>query len=297
MRFTPVQWLLVGLAILIPVALFFLVRTTPKVKKGATAPEEQEAVNINILMNEAREALDTSELRFLTELESRLAAAEDIPAEIQLYKLISRTWNESKRYVIGGYYAEKVAELEATGEAWSIAGTTYGMGFQTSTDMPTKRFAATQAISAFQEAQKLEPDTLVHKINEALMEVELASADPTVMPMQAILKLRDLADKNPDNARAQMSMGRLSMRSGQFEKAVPRFEQVVALNETQELDQRLVLEAHYALADCYKMLENKEKIAYHYDMCIKLSENDVALQERFRQEKAAFFAEKADAPQ
>lgn len=49
-------------------------------------------------------------------------------------------------------------------------------------------------------------------------------------PMQGILELRAVADSFPDDPRPQYYLGMFSMQSGQYEKAVERFERVLALD-------------------------------------------------------------------
>jgi len=49
-------------------------------------------------------------------------------------------------------------------------------------------------------------------------------------PMKGILKLRELADKNPENEYVAYQLGMLSFQSGQHEKAVARYRKVIELN-------------------------------------------------------------------
>ena len=48
--------------------------------------------------------------------------------------------------------------------------------------------------------------------------------------MKGILKLRELADKNPENEYVAYQLGMLSFQSGQHEKAVARYRKVIELN-------------------------------------------------------------------
>lgn len=63
------------------------------------------------------------------------------------------------------------------------------------------------------------------KINEALKMVNEGEA-----PMKGILMLREIAEEHPENIRAQFQLGMLSIRSGQYEKAVQRFDNVIGLD-------------------------------------------------------------------
>lgn len=87
-----------------------------------------------------------------------------------------------------------------------------------------------------------------------------ASKDPAVAailselaagsaPMQTILKLRDLADKHPDNVEAQYHLGLFSWQTGQYDKAMERFRTVIALDAKGYPDAYAYLGQAYATLD------------------------------------------------
>ncbi len=256
--------------------------TVPKTKKGETTGDEpKELLTEEIVLAEARNALDSSQTVWLAELDKEKAQAATTIKEAEVLKLISRTWFEYGNYIVSGYYARKVAELLDTGEAWGIAGTTYGMGFKTSAKNDEKILAARQAIAALQKAQKLEPDTLQHALNEGLMYLELSAVDATVMPMKGVRMLQDLDKQFPDNVMVNMTLARLSVtRSGDLAKAKPRLEKVLEIAEKKTVSSEILLEANYFLIDCYKAENNKEKVLFHYDNTIRLSAPKPSMQEQ-----------------
>ena len=67
--------------------------------------------------------------------------------------------------------------------------------------------------------------------------------------MKGILQMRSLSEKYPDNADLQWNMGLFSIQSGQYEKAVARFENVINI-DAQRLDAYMQLAISYlALQD------------------------------------------------
>jgi predicted Zn-dependent protease len=62
------------------------------------------------------------------------------------------------------------------------------------------------------------------EINEAIQMVQ------TGAPMEGIMKLRTLLDEHPDNPRIHFELGQFSITSGQNQKAIQRFEKVLALD-------------------------------------------------------------------
>lgn len=73
-------------------------------------------------------------------------------------------------------------------------------------------------------------------------------------------------------------------------KAVPRFQNIIQIADTAEVDQGVLLEAHYSLVECFKKLENKEKVLYHFDKCITLAEDRPELAAELKRSKAAYKA-------
>ncbi|MCP4443666.1 MAG: hypothetical protein GY810_32580 [Aureispira sp.] len=275
---TTLQIALISGSVLLLVIMYAFGRTVPLEKKGEEEATEQQMTE-EVLLSEARNSLDSAKIAWLSELDKQKSQATTLEEEGQVLKLISKTWNEWGNFAAGAVYAAEVAKLLPSAESWSITGTTYGIAFQRNEDVVLKKFVARKAIHAFEQAASMEPDTLQHHINEALMHVELSSIDATVGPMIGIQKLLSLDKKFPDNITISMVLGRLSlMRSGDVKKAIKRFEKVITIADAQQNREDL-LEAHFLLVECYKQLNNSEKVLYHYNQCIVLTESDKPMQD------------------
>ncbi|MGH1338092.1 MAG: tetratricopeptide repeat protein [Aureispira sp.] len=264
--------------------------TVPTTKKGQpTADDPADFLTEEIVLADARNTLDSSQTAWLTYLDQEKAQAATIEEEAEVLKLISRTWYENGNYLASGYYAKKVAELLQTGDAWSIAGTTYAAAFKTGKENDIKKLAAKKAIEAISNAKAMQPDSLQHRINEGLMYLELSSVDATVMPMKGVRLLQQLDRDFPDNVRVNMTLGRLSAtRTKDLAKAKPRFEKVLEIATTRPVSEEILLEAHYFLIDCYKQEENSEKVLYHYSMMIEGSEGQPAVRAQMKRAKQQY---------
>lgn len=272
-------------ALTLIVALLFLGNTTPNKKKGqeVTAEEAPDMIlSEEILLAEARNTLDSAQITWLADLDKEKAQAEDILQEAEVLKLISRTWYEYKNYLLSAYYAKKAAELLQTAEAWAIAGTTYDIAYRQSNKNTEKKLAVKEAIAALQEAKRMEPDTLQHAINEALMFVELSTVDASVMPMKGIMMLRDLDNKYENNVTINMTLGRMSAtRTKDMAKAKPRFEKVILIAEKEYVPLHIVAEAYYYLIEYHKSENNKEEAIKLYDKIIELSVDNPTINQSF----------------
>lgn len=72
-------------------------------------------------------------------------------------------------------------------------------------------------------------------------------------PMQTIMKLRDLAEKEPNNVEAQYHLGMFSWQTGQYDKAMDRFRKVIAL------DAKGYPDAYALLGQAYASLDSTDK--------------------------------------
>ena len=89
--------------------------------------------------------------------------------------------------------------------------------------------------------------SITEQIQEALSNIQ--DADNPQSQMKGILHMRSLSEKYPENADLQWNMGLFSIQSGQYEKAVARFEKVINI-DAQRLDAYMQLAMSYlALQD------------------------------------------------
>ena len=78
--------------------------------------------------------------------------------------------------------------------------------------------------SAEEMSDNNEPPSVENQIDSALAMIGSQA------PMQGILFLRQIAEENPSNFRAQLNLGRFSAQTGQWEKVVERFEKVQSID-------------------------------------------------------------------
>lgn len=117
---------------------------------------------------------------------------------------------------------------------------------------------------AIKEAQA----TLTEQIKEALTNIK-NSQSPEAQ-MKGVLQMKSLADKYPQNADLQWNMGLFSVQSGQYSKAINRFEKVVQLDENR-------LEAHMQLALSYVALKDTTQARNTLSKLIEKSDGDMQI--------------------
>lgn len=289
MRLNPIQIIVLVSTVILFALLLSVGRTKPLNKKGDDSAAESDTLppmTDEVMLAGARKSLDSVQINLISELESRVTQAKNIEEEVLVFKLISRTWNEFGNFAAGAYYAQKVAELKSSGESWAVAGTSFGIAFNREmADIGLKKYLGNKAVVALQKAIEQESDSISYAINEAIMYVELSMVDSKVLPMTGAQKLLALDKKHPDNININLQLGRLSYtRSGDVQKAIPRFLKVIELSEKSKLDSKaIILEANFSLAECYKQLGNKEKTLYYYKKCVELSSDNPKVQKELQQ--------------
>ncbi len=115
---------------------------------------------------------------------------------------------------------------------------------------------------AMKEAQS----TLTEQIREALLNIQ--NGESPEAQMKGVLQMRSLADKYPENADLQWNMGLFSMQSGQYEKAVTRFEKVIRLDAQR-------LNAYMQMAVSYAALKDTSLARSVLSTLIEKSEGDL----------------------
>jgi len=91
-------------------------------------------------------------------------------------------------------------------------------------DVAMQHWLATQAKELFEIALKLNPQNDSSKIGLGACYM---FGNISENPMQGILAIKEIADKNPDNLYAQMMLGLGGIQSGQYDKAIERFLNVI----------------------------------------------------------------------
>jgi tetratricopeptide (TPR) repeat protein len=109
--------------------------------------------------------------------------------------------------------------------------------------------------------QKLEGKTpLDFKVEQAIEMVQ-----QTGMPMQGIALLREVLEEDPNHKEAIWQLGMFSVQSGQYDKAVERFESLIKIigNEQDKTNIGPLFElskAYIALGNYEKAIETMEKL-------------------------------------
>lgn len=105
-----------------------------------------------------------------------------------------------------------------------------------------------------QDASSLSPE---EQVDEALKQLE----NSELPPMQAILKIRSVAESYPGNVKANYTLGVLGIQTAQYEKAIGRFETVLETESDNLNSLQLIAGAHLSMGDTAKAKDYLSKAA------------------------------------
>ncbi|MFN0015811.1 MAG: tetratricopeptide repeat protein [Saprospiraceae bacterium] len=218
---------------------------------------QQTSLAFESLLDEAKAHLTEKQAAELLRLEQNTSVAGTDVEKIESLKRLSGWWFAEGHPEVAGGVAEQVAQLAQTDEAWSVAGATFYEALVVQQNPKVRDFCASHAVNAFESAASLNPGNVEHRVNLALVFAENPAADD---PMKAVKQLRELETKHPDNPAVYNALGRLAIKTGQWERAVQRLEKAWSLDSKNANTPCL-------LARAYEGLGNADKAKEYQRLC------------------------------
>ncbi|MDH3648578.1 MAG: hypothetical protein OEQ53_02790 [Saprospiraceae bacterium] len=182
-------------------------------------------VDVVPIIKAAKESLAVDDLKEVEKLEVGQELVQNPTARLEALKMLSGAWYRHKRFLIAGHYAQKVAEIDSTDEAWSIAGTTYFAGI-TGEDPMISNACFDRAVECLEYAISLNSAEISHRVNLALVYTRRPTQEN---PMQGIQMLLQLNENFPDNVLVLTTLGRLAIETKQWDRARERLEHAVEI--------------------------------------------------------------------
>jgi tetratricopeptide (TPR) repeat protein len=223
--------------------VFVLLFIAPKIKPVSMELEEasvakagvSDAATLDVYLNLAQKNMEP-ELK--KQLDQLIASRRN--------DSLSAFWDRLKRPDLASVYAEEQAKAENTAAAWFKAGNRYYYAVQFSKDKTEIPVLYQCAMRCFNKGLTLEPNNTDARIMLASCYVE-GSADP----MEGINRLRQIEKTDSNNVKLQLTFAFFSVKSGQLDRAIARFNKVLSADST-------YIEAYLHLADAYEQLGETE---------------------------------------
>lgn len=264
------QWILIGFCLLLTTGLYFL-GNTKTIVDPSQSPTEVGATDSFSFIDSIglyKDDIPAESLALIESLEKELAR-NDLSKEERKNAIqgIAKTWEKEQVLPVSSYYFWKYAQLENTFEAYKDASNRYFLAFEMTKEPQWRAYFVDQSINCIEKTLNFVPHDLESKIQLAKCYI-----DGKNQVMEGVLLLREVTDSDSTNIPANTTLGRLSIISGQFNKAEARFRRVLR-SEPENT------EALYFLGETLVALDKKTEALEVFQKCRALVKN-----ERFRRE-------------
>ncbi len=269
------QYIVVGFAVLLFLGLYFGGSRTPSIQKDIEANRFKEAENASIgeIIGIAKASLSESSQNEIAALESELEIAGNDTNKLAIFEKLSGKWYSLGQYDASGFYAEEIALLKNTALSWSVAGSVYAKCFQANQNERVFNFCFDKAITAFENAASIEPDSIVHKENLAFCYT--SHSDPS-KTMEGVKIYQGILSQDENNIKVLLRLGKLSVDvTRDYPKAINRLERAVKVAPNN-------FEANYYLAQAYAGDNNIETAKKYFRKSLTLT-NDSSVKNSINQ--------------
>ena len=259
--------ILVGL-LLFSTLYFFVPRSNKKDAATSTEVTANQGISSKSLIDGAKTSLTADQKISLLSIENQLNTKASTVDSLRIYHALAQFWaKEAHRIEPYLYYTYSAALLENNEKSLTFAAQQLVDNF-TNPDAP----AALQNWMASNAKVLLEKALVINPINDSA-KINLGACylfgNISDNPMQGILKVKEVVDKNPHNDYGQLILALGGKKSGQYEKAIERF--LIVLN-----DEPNHIEAMVNLAECYELTSQKALAINWYTKLKELVNNPEA---------------------
>lgn len=222
------QLILVSGGLLLVVSLYFFGNTVPPKTTAPPMANSQGgsgAITTDNLLDSAKKTITSSQSSYLTQLENSVVRGDVKDQKIKIYKQLATFWKDSLNHPeIAAYYIGEEAKLESSEKNLNFAARLLLAQLMAETNPAMQTWLATNAKGLFEQSLQLNPnsDSVKVEIGACYLFGNISST-----PMEGILKIKEVADKDSNNVYAQLMLGLGGVRSGQYDKAIERFQAVI----------------------------------------------------------------------
>ena len=256
------QWITIGAAALLVAIIFIFGKTVPEKKTVASANTQQadkkpDAVGISTdtILNMAKTQLNPEQIVRLNTLENSISRGNVKDQQLHVYHQLARFWSDSAHiFEPFAWYEAEAARLENSEKSLTFAARLFLDNLQSDEVVQRKQWKALQAKDLFERSLKINPENDSAKVGLGACYL---FGDISATPMEGILKIREVVEKDSTNIYAQMMLIRGSLISGQYDKGINR---LLLVNRLEPAN----VDALLLLADIYERTGEKGKAVIWY---------------------------------
>lgn len=266
------QIILLSGGIVLTALLFFLGNTVPPVTTTPMQEPGNKATVITTasLLDSAKKNLTDNQSSHLTQLENSVVRGNVKDQKIGIYNQLAHYWKDSLGHPeIAAYYFGEEAKLENSEKNLNFAARLFLTQLMAETNPAMQFWLGTNAKALFDQSLQINPnsDSVKIEIGACYLFGNISST-----PMEGILKIMEVANRDSANMYAQLMLGLGGIKSGQYDKAIERLETVIK-NEPGNL------QAIFNLAETFERKGDKASAIIWYEKAQELINIPEAKQE------------------
>lgn len=278
------QWITVGIALLLAGGIYLFGRTVPSKKTIAViqhSPDDghdhgpaEPTVSIDTILNLAKKQLTTEQAIRINTLENSITRGDVKDQQIHIYHQLARFWADSAGiFEPYAWYQAEAARLENSEKTLTFAAQLFLENLQNDEVANRRQWKALQAKDLFERSLMINPGNDSAKVGLGACYL---FGNISALPMEGIVKIREVVEKDSTNLYAQVMLVRGSLISGQYDKAIDRLQTVTRMKPNN-------IDAILLLAEVYERTGDKRNAVNWYQKSlqfIKQPETRMAIENR-----------------
>jgi tetratricopeptide (TPR) repeat protein len=260
------QWITVVAGILLVAGIYRYGRTSPhktETKKLAQPSHPGELTADSILFH-AKELLKPEQVTWMNNLEQSVIRGDVKNQKLDVFHQLAHFWKDSARiFEPYAWYEAEAARLENSEKSLTFAAHLFLENLRNEQNDQLKEWKALQAKDLFERSLRINDKNDSSTVGLGACYIFGNIADN---PMEGILKVRQVVEKDSTNVFAQMVLGHGSFISGQYDRAIDRFGKVLVLQPGN-------LEAILMIAEVYERKADKANAVKWYSNAMSITNN------------------------
>ena len=258
------QFILIGGGVILFCLIYFFGRTIPPKRNLIQTSSQNANIDINTILSASKSQLTSQQQVYLSQLESSVVRGDTRDQQAAIYRQLAVFWKDSAHLLLPyAYYAGRAAELENSEKSLTFAAHFFLESLRQQNDPGLKRWMGTEAKKLFEKALVLNPGNDSLKIGLGCCYLFGNISDN---PMEGIQMIREVAERDPNNMYAQVTLGMGAMVSGQLDRAIERLSVVIKKQPEN-------LEVMVMLAEAYEQKGDNMNAIKWYEASKKLIDN------------------------
>jgi tetratricopeptide (TPR) repeat protein len=264
------QWITAGITLLLAVALYAGTQSQFFGQPKPFRPQPGDAsveLTIDSLLLHVKEHLTPDQVTRLNFLENNINLQKEPAEKLHAYHRLATFWRDSisitdqhETFEPFAWYTAEAARLENSEKSLTFAARLFWSSAGREADEKKRKWKALQTKDLLERSLKVNPanDSVRVELGQVFVYGNIGE-----LPMKGIGMIREVAEEKPSNVYAQKALGYASLNSGQFDKAIGRFERVLELEPSSP-------ETHLLLADIYERTGKKKEAIQWYRKSLPL---------------------------